>query len=113
MTTFQGTETIIIENNWIWKPLACVQNCPSRFDLSDPSPFLLVRSTTPEQNQSILKDIEMERIDEEYEIELITALPKNVPVTNSGLPPIRPWHVLFFNFVFRLIWNISYLLAPQ
>ncbi len=99
---FQGTETNIRENIWIWRPSARVQNCPSRFDLSEPSPFSLVRSTTPDQNQSILRNIEMERIDEEYETEPVTALPKNVLVTNSTPAPIRPRHILFLDLVLRL-----------
>ena len=76
MIVYQGTETNIIENNGIRRPSARVHNCPSRFDLSEPSPFSLVRLTSPGQNQSILKHIEMDRIHEEYEIELVTALPK-------------------------------------
>ena len=93
---------ISLENNWIRRPSARVQNCPSRFDLSDLSLFSLVRPTTPEQNQGILRNIEMERIDEVYETELVTALPKNVLVTNSTPAPIRPWHILFLDLVLRL-----------
>ncbi|KAL8985890.1 MAG: hypothetical protein Q9205_000540 [Flavoplaca limonia] len=107
-----GTETNIIENNWIRRPSARVHDCPSRFDLSDPSPFSLVRSTTPEQNQSIFKNIEMERIHGEYETELVTALPKNVLVTHSTPAPIRPWHILFYDFVLRLI-GTSHTYGPR
>ena len=113
MIILQGTETNIIENNWIRRPLARVHNCPSRFDLLDPNPFSLVRSTTPDQNQSILKNIEMERIEEEYETELVTALPKNVLVTNIHPGTHSPAAYPFPRFGSPANWNISYLLAPH